>query len=265
MSAHTVAVSYLFVPATRPDRILKAAAGIAGQVIVDLEDAVAVGDKADARAGLRVVSPPRSLCVRINASGTPFFDDDVAAVAVLGWASTVVLPKVERVAEVEELRRRLPGVEVIALIESARGLRNVDEIAACGPARLMFGTIDYTSSLSAESTADVLAYPRSRLVLASAAADIASPIDGPSVFVDRPDEVAAEARTAKAFGFGAKACIHPGQLEVVHRVFAASLDEVAWARRVLEAAAVSGGAFQLGGQMVDEPVLLRARRIMARS
>ena len=262
MSVHAGVVSYLFVPATRPDRILKAVAGRAGQVIVDLEDAVSADAKAEARAGLSTVTPSRSLCVRINAATTPFFDDDIAAVSRLEWLSTVVLPKVESGTDVEHLRQRLPQVEIVALVESARGIQAVDQIAASGPIRLMFGPVDYTTSLGAEPSADVLAYPRARLVVASAAAGIVTPIDGPSVFVDRPDELAAEARAAKAFGFGAKACIHPAQLDVVHEVFTASLAEREWARRVLDASATSPGAFQLDGQMVDEPVLQRARKIL---
>ena len=90
------------------------------------------------------------------------------------------------------------------------------------------------------------------------------PIDGPSIYVDRPDLVRAEALAAKAFGFGAKACIHPAQLEVVHEVFAASALEREWAERVLDRAASASGAFQLDGQMVDEPVIQRARRILGR-
>lgn len=262
MSEHSSAVSYLFVPATRTDRILKAAAGPAHQVIVDLEDAVASRDKATARDGLRSVQPTRGLCVRVNAVDTPFFDDDVAAVAGFGWVTGVVLPKVERTADVDELRRRLPGIAVLALIESARGILAVDAIAASGVDRMLFGVVDYTSSLGAAATAEVLAYPRTRLVLASSAAGIAPPIDGPSVFIDRPDDLAAEARTAKAFGFGGKACIHPAQLDVVHSVFAASSAELEWARRVLDAAASQPGAFSLDGEMVDEPVLARARRLL---
>ena len=106
-------------------------------------------------------------------------------------------------------------------------------------------------------------YPRSRLAVASAAAGIAPPVDGPSLHLDAPEQLRDECRHVRALGFGGKLCIHPAQVAVVAEAFAPSADEIAWARRVIEAAD-GAGAVAVDGRMVDEPVVERARQLLAR-
>jgi citrate lyase subunit beta / citryl-CoA lyase len=258
------AASLLFVPATRPERVPKAQASGAHQVIVDLEDAVAPADKDTARTALAALGVEGRCLVRVNAAGTPFHDEDLAAVSALGWVAGVIVPKVESPGDVAGVRRRLPdGVALLPLIESAAAVRAVDDIAQAGVDRLLLGSADYLADLGVETSPEVLAYPRSRLVVASAAAGLPPPVDGPTLRVDDPDAVRVEARAVRALGFTGKLCIHPAQVEPVNDAFAHSADEVAWARGVVAAAAAGGdGVFVYDGAMVDAPVLRRARRIL---
>lgn len=265
------AISYLFVPATRLDRVEKARHGAADEVIVDLEDAVAEGDKAAARRALASIPRGRPVHVRVNASGTAHHEDDLRAVAALSVGdvtsrvSAVVVPKVESAADLAAVVAALPSsMSVIALVETARGIVAADAIAAAGATRLMFGSADYLADIGARPGSEVLAYPRSRLVVASRAAGLPAPVDGPTLATGDGDLLRAEAQTARALGMGGKLCIHPAQLAAVHEAFGPSVDEVEWARNVLAAAALhGGGAFAFEGSMVDEPVLARARRLLA--
>jgi citrate lyase subunit beta / citryl-CoA lyase len=259
-----IAASLLFVPATRPERVAKAQASGAHQVIVDLEDAVAPADKDAARAEVAALSVEGGCLVRINGPGTPFHDDDLAAIAGLGWVTGVVVPKVGSGDDLAAVSSRLPdGVALLPLIESAVAIRAVDDIADGGATRLLLGSADYSADLGVEPGAEVLAYPRSRLVVASAAAGLAPPVDGPALRLDDPAGLAAEAALARSLGFTGKLCIHPAQVGPVNDAFAPRPDEVAWARDLLEAAEAAGtGVFVHDGTMVDAPVLRRARRIL---
>lgn len=258
------AVSYLFVPATRLDRVEKARSSAAHEVIVDLEDAVAEDEKTAARDAVAGIPDGRPIHVRVNARRTPHHDDDLRAAAALPWVSAVVVPKVESADDVAEVKAALPGtIAVVVLVESARGIVAADAIAEAGAARIMFGSVDYVADLGTQPSQAVLAYPRSRLVVASRAAELAAPIDGPTLVTSDEGLVRAEAEAAKALGMGGKLCIHPSQLAAVNEVFASSGDDVAWAAAVLAAAeAQGGGAFSFEGSMVDAPVIARARRIL---
>lgn len=262
-----VSRSFLFVPATRVDRVDRALRGAADEVIVDLEDGVGLGHKDRARAALGSWASTRPYLVRINAVGTSMFADDVAAVAELGGVAGVVVPKAERPDELDAVRDALPApLMVYALVESASGILAAAEIARSGIQRLMFGSADYLAELGASASRDVFAFPRASLVVASAAAGIAPPVDGPALRFDDPSEVESEARDAKALGFGGKLCIHPRQVESVNEVFAPTAEELAWALRVVEHAESSGdGAIALEGVMIDAPVLARARRLLGPS
>jgi citrate lyase subunit beta/citryl-CoA lyase len=258
------AASYLFVPATRLDRVEKARASAAHEVIVDLEDAVAEEDKAAARESLAAIPDGRAVHVRVNARGTAHHDDDLRAAAALASLAALVVPKVESPDDIAAVRRGLPGgIAVLALVESARGVVAADAIAGAGAARIMFGIADYVADLGVQPSPDVLVYPRSRLVVASRAAGLPPPVDGPTLVTSDEGLVRADAETARALGMGGKLCIHPNQVAAVNEVFAGSAEDVAWAGAVLAAAeAHGGGAFSFDGSMVDAPVIARARRIL---
>jgi citrate lyase subunit beta/citryl-CoA lyase len=257
------ASSFLFVPATRLDRVAKASGGSAHQVVVDLEDAVAGPDKAEARRGLADIRPGRDLLIRVNGANSPWFEEDLDTVARLPWVRGVVLPKAESARSIRQLAATLSsGVALVGLVETAVGIQRVDEIAAAGVLRLMLGTIDLVAELGAEPHDAVLSYPRSRIVVASAAARIPPPVDGPALDLGDVHALAQDIRTARAMGFGGKVCIHPNQLALVNSGFATSEKERAWARRVLEAARNEAGVFTVDNRMVDAPVLERAKRLL---
>jgi len=267
--------SYLFVPGNRADRFDKALASGADVVVLDLEDAVAADDKALARAAVArylaaadAALRPR-LVLRINDESTPWFDDDLALLAA-AHAHGVVLPKAEAPDTVARLRAACPGIEVLALIESARGVLNAEALAATdGVSRLVFGTLDF--ALDLDLVDNPVAGPvgldaaASRLAWASRAADLPPPVAGVTPDIDDAERLRTDFARARAHGFGAKLCIHPKQVSWVHQVLAPTDAEIDWARRVIVAATGSSGAVRVDGRMVDKPVLQRAQRLLARA
>ena len=278
--------SLLFVPAHRPERIDKALASGADGVIVDLEDAVAPGDKGAARQALVAwlqrrdgespaaggaqsrSAPARqpALLVRVNATSTTWFEDDLRACAHPA-VQGLVLPKAERAGELARLAAALPGRALLPLVETATGMDGARALAeAPGVQRLIFGSLDFQADLDIEDDDDALLLFRSHLVWMSRLAGIAAPVDGVTTNLQDPAAAAADARRARALGFGAKLCIHPRQVKAVHEAFMPSADQLDWARRVLAAAQAAGGsAVAVDGKMVDAPVLLRARTLLERA
>ena len=257
--------SLLFVPGSRPERFDKALAAGADVVIIDLEDAVAPADKLAARESVRAwLRPEHTVVVRINAADTPWFAGDITLCALPGVAA-VMLPKAERAETIATLVAA--GAQgVLPLIESAAGFAALATLAAApGVQRLVFGSIDFQLDLGLrDAHEDELLYFRSQIVLASRLAGLASPIDGVSTAIDDADLLHTDVQRARRLGFGGKLCIHPKQVAGVHRGFAPSPDELAWAQRVLAAMAAAGGAvIAVDGKMVDKPVLLRAERLVA--
>jgi citrate lyase subunit beta/citryl-CoA lyase len=256
--------SYLFVPGDRPERFDKACAAGAGQVILDLEDAVAPAAKARARDAIAAwLRADRPVALRINAAGTPWFDGDLALAAHPGVAA-VMLPKAEEAGTLARVAAVAPQAALLPLVETALGIAAVDAIArAPRVQRLVFGSIDFQLDLGIDGDGDELLYFRSRLVLASRLAELAPPVDGVCTAIDDTEALRAATLRARRLGFGAKLCIHPRQVGVVEAAFAPAAEEIAWARRVVEAAAhADGAAAAVDGRMVDRPVLLRAQRLL---
>jgi citrate lyase subunit beta / citryl-CoA lyase len=248
----------LFVPANRPERFEKAARSGADAVILDLEDAVPFDAKDAARSALRRDFTDLPVVVRVNAAGSAAHAADLMAVSALRPAA-IILPKAESPSFVEALANTL-ACQVIALIETARGLANARQIAAAqGVARLAFGSVDLCADLGCAHEREILAPARFELVLASRLAGIAAPIDGVTVRLDDLSETSSDAAHARDLGMGGKLCIHPSQIAPVREAFAPGEAEIAWARRVL---ASGDGAVLVDGAMVDEPVRARARAIL---
>lgn len=258
--------SYLFVPATRPERIAKAQASGAGGIIVDLEDAVAPQDKARARDALaQERSDGRGLLVRINGAETEWFEADLTLCASIG-VEGVVLPKAERPEQIRHAASRLgAGAIVVPIIESAQGYAALATLCAEPQVpRVAFGSIDFQLDLGIEGEDEQLAYFRSGIVLASRLAGRLAPIDGVTVEIDDIERLRADAMRGKRMGFGAKLCIHPKQVVPVNACFAPTADEIAWARRIVAAAAAAGNAaVAVDGKMVDRPVIVKAQRILS--
>ncbi|MCZ7561058.1 MAG: CoA ester lyase [Burkholderiaceae bacterium] len=259
-----IARSLLFVPGSRPDRFDKAMAAGADAVVVDLEDAVAPADKDRAREALAAwLAPGRAVIVRINGADTGWFRDDLALCARPG-VSAVMLPKAERADDIAALRAA-GAATVLPLVESAAGFAALAAIAgAPGVQRLAFGSLDFGVDLGMrDALEDELLFFRSQLVLASRLAGLQPPVDGVSTAIDDAARLRDDALRARRLGFGGKLCIHPRQVADVNRHFAPTEAERAWAQRVLDAAAASGGAaVAVDGKMIDKPVILRAQAIL---
>ncbi len=200
--------------------------------------------------------------------GTPFHDADADAVASLE-PDAIVLPKATPDA-VDALGP--DGPPVIAIVESARGVRLAYEIAARPRvAALQIGAVDLGAETGLEPRADglELVYVRSKVVFDSVAAGIRPPFDVVHLAIDATDALREECVLARSLGLRGKACIHPAQIAVVNETFTPTASELEWARRVLEANALAEadgrGAFALEGAMIDLPVVDRARRLLAES
>jgi citrate lyase subunit beta/citryl-CoA lyase len=263
--------SLLFAPGSDERKLVKALGSDADAVVADLEDAVAPREKDAARALVQDVfaraggdAGPARL-VRVNGAGTPFHDDDLAAAAAIR-PDAIVLPKATPDA-VDALGGH--GPPVIALVETAQGIRLAYEIATRPRvAALQLGGVDLAAEAGLEPRTDglELLYARSKVVLDSAAAGLRAPFDVVHVEVPAGTALEDECRLARSLGFRGKACIHPSQVAVVNRAFTPSEDELAWARKVVdafdEAAAAGRGAVAVDGAMIDLPVVERARRLL---
>ncbi|MDE2394182.1 MAG: CoA ester lyase [Burkholderiales bacterium] len=253
--------SYLFVPADRPERIARALQSGADAVIVDLEDAVAPAAKAAARQALQgwlESAAAAPVLVRVNASNTPWHEDDLR-LCERPAVRAIVLPKAEDAAALARLAK-----PVLPLIETAAGFDALRAIAAApGVRRLAFGALDFQVDLGIEGDDDALLFFRSQLVLASRLAGLEAPVDGVTTALDDEEAVRGDTARARRLGFGAKLCIHPKQVAAVNRGFTPADAEIDWARRVI-AAAQGGAAVAVDGKMVDAPVLLRAEALLRR-
>ncbi|MFF3872211.1 HpcH/HpaI aldolase/citrate lyase family protein [Streptomyces sp. NPDC001978] len=254
--------SLLFVPGHRPDRFAKAGASDADLIIIDLEDAVAPQAKDQARDHAAAwFAQGGSAVLRINPPGTPWYDADLALAA--SAAAPVMVPKAEDAAVLSDLVCRLPGsCPLIPLIETAPGVERAAEVCAVtGTVRAAFGNVDLAGQLGvAPDDHLALGYARSRLVTASASAGISAPIDGVTTSIRDTDALAADIAHARRMGFTAKLCIHPNQLRQANTAFTPTDEERRWARAVIDA---QDSLAVVDGQMVDKPVIERARRILA--
>jgi citrate lyase subunit beta/citryl-CoA lyase len=255
--------SFLFVPASRPERFDKAAVSGAHQVILDLEDAVAPADKATARHSVAGWTGRADAIVRVNGADTDFFVDDMAMVRSAG-VTQVMLPKAEPAA----LQRLAAALDrpcrIIALIETVKGYAELRHI---GQSRLVsrfaFGNLDFGIDAGVTETARELDPVRLQIVLESRLAGLAPPIDGVTTSWTDPAVFNSAVGRAKALGFGGKLCIHPAQVKLVNDAFTPTAEELEWARRIMDAARSSGGgALALAGKMVDAPVIRRAELIL---
>lgn len=252
--------SWLLVAATRTDEFDAAAASRADQVVLDIEDAVDPKNKDAARAD--VVSWLRdgaSAWVRINDHSSKFWSDDVDSLVGLPNVIGVMLAKTESPEHVTETFDRLGGnTPVLALIESALGIEEATSIArARGTFRLAFGSGDYRRDTGTSSDNLAMAYPRSRLVVASRIGKLPGPIDGPTVGSNHP-VLREQAAMSVALGLTGKLCLELEQIPVINEVISPTQSDVAWARDFL-------ADFEAGGRVIrdgsDLPRLGRAEKI----
>jgi citrate lyase subunit beta/citryl-CoA lyase len=267
--------SLLYVPASSEAMLRKSGSRGADVLIVDLEDGVLPEAKDTARTGAERLWPELDFggsetLLRVNAPGTPWHEPDLAAAARIRPGG-VVLPKCEDPAAVAGVASQLQDVPLFLMVETARGVLAAPALARVEHvAGLLFGAADFRASVHASRDAEEteLLLARGTLVLAARAAGVFV-FDTP--FFDYRDEAGLErsARRARILGFDGKTAIHPGQVAVIHRVFAPTADEVERAKAVvaaLEAAAREGrGVATVNGEMVEPLHAAEARRTLARA
>lgn len=269
----------LYAPADRPERFEKALDAGADAVIVDLEDAVTASRKDDARAALvdfaavwadRGQSAP-SVQVRVNAIGSRWHDADVGAVAGLPAEFGLRLPKTQSPDHVAGVRAVVPGRPVHALLESALSIERAFEIACSGVSSIATGEADLRAELGVPAGPGGepgLAWSRSRIVNAAAAAALPAPLMAVYADVADLDGLEASCRAGRALGFGGRTAVHPRQIDTIRRAFTPDAAEIARAQsiidRVRSAAADGSGALLLeDGTFVDVAMVRAAERIVA--
>lgn len=269
------AISYLFVPGNRPERFSKAVEAGPDAIILDLEDAVHPDSKAAARTAIRVwqESTSRVACeryIRLNSVSSTLFRQDLAWLGDMRdpeRCDGIFLPKAECPETLSRVVAHLlewqPRLKIVAIIETAKGLQQVESIAAiAGLARLAFGSLDFSLDIDCSQTPEAFLFARNRIVLASRTADLPSPIDGVTPAISDLAVVTQDALYARSLGFGAKLCIHPAQLASVQRAFLPDSRQLAWAGRVMSAVACGSHAVQVDGEMVDLPLIEHAQRLL---
>jgi len=259
----------LFCPGDRADRFDKAL-GRADVVIFDLEDAIGPDRKDSARAQVAATAAAVNdrAVVRINAVGTPWFDDDVAAMREAG-VRTLMLPKA---AHVDHLRA-VHDFDVIGLCETAAGVMAAPRLAAeANCTALMWGGEDLVADIGGRSSRGEDGRYRAMIeqvratVLFAAAASGKPAIDAVHIDITDLDGLRRESIEAADMGFGAKACIHPQHVAFIREAFRPTENQIHWARSVLaHPDASTGGVFRYGDQMIDGPLLTHARTIVERS
>jgi len=276
--------SWMFVPGNKERFLARAATSTVDCVLLDLEDGVLGDSKQEARAMvahvLRTPFQPQRY-VRLNASSTKWFHDDLMAV-MPGVPDGVCLPKCDDPADVAALAALLDELEreasieagttrIIPAIESPSAVLKAAEIgrADARVVGLMLGAEDLALDLglgtAREEEAAELVFARSMVVYAAAAAHVES-IDGVFPNLDDPEGLERDALQARRLGFTAKSTFNPRQVEVINRIFSPRSDEIAYAQKVVdafEAAEARGDAsVAVGGQLVDRPIVMRAYRLL---
>ena len=265
--------SWLYVPGHRTDRLGKAVESGADAVVVDLEDAVPEEHKRTARLAAvdlldrRPTAAGPAIWVRVNAPGSPHWNEDLAALQGAP-AAGLRLPRSEDPELVRETASRA-GLPLQLLIETARGLCAVDALALADPAVVGLGLGEADLAADLRVSDDGLDWARGRLVLACRAAGLNSPVQSVWTDVADLDGLRASSHRALACGFFGRSVVHPRQIQVVHEVFTPSATEIADAEQILRAAerarAVGESAvLDERGRFIDPAVVARAQVLLDR-
>jgi citrate lyase subunit beta / citryl-CoA lyase len=253
--------SWLLVNGSRTDLFEASQQSRADQIVLDIEDAVDPANKAEARGGVAewLGQDGNQGWVRINDRSTEFWADDVGELAGLPGLLGVMLAKVEAAEHVTETFDRLGGsTPVLALVESALGIEEAVRIASArGAFRLAFGSGDYRRDTGTSADDLAMAYPRSRLVLASRIGGLPGPIDGPTVSSSHPI-LREQTAVTVSLGLTGKLCLDLEQAPVINEVISPTPSDVAWARDFLADFEARGRVIRDGS---DKPRLGRAHKI----
>ena len=275
--------SLLFAPGNHSRKAEKVFTVGADVAILDLEDAVAVAEKPGTRAVVvEALKQPRACkgYVRVNAPDTEFCEGDLKAV-VGPWLDGIMLPKVESAAELLSVDKLIQGLErehemepggidLLPIIETAKGVDGVSEIAGSGSRvrRLSFGAIDLAKDLGLRLSKDEweLTPARWSIALASRVARLGQPLDSVWAQYKDTDGLRKSSERARDLGFQGKMAIHPDQVAAINDVFTPSDEEAAKAEKIIaafeEAEAAGSASIQVDGFFVDYPVVDQARRTL---
>ena len=277
--------SFIFVPGNRENMLERAKSFKADVIMVDLEDSVPSREKASARGMAKEWVPALSrqgqrVMVRVNSLDTGLTRSELETL-VSPDLYGISLGKVESKWNIRDVDRMLYAIEplagvepgstkVVAWAETASALVDARDIAASSQRviALAFGAEDFTNDMGIErsDSGDEVQVPRSLVPVAARAANVAS-LDSPFVAFQDPEALRADAQKARQMGFTGKHAIHPAQLDIINEVFSPAPDEIAYARRIMDAwdkAETEGrGSLALEGRMVDVPVVKRAQNLLA--
>lgn len=271
--------SALYMPASNARAIEKAKTLPCDVVILDLEDAVAPGAKEQAReAAVAAVRAGgfgrREVVIRVNAFGTPWAAEDLAA-AVEAGPDVVLAPKVNGADDVDAYSSAIanaPGTQLWAMIETCQAVFHLEAIgAAAERSRLsgfVMGVNDLAKEMRARQTADRAAFlPFLSMAVAAARAEGLVALDGVHNEIDDLAALEAVCRQGAAFGFDGKSVIYPSHLEICNAAFAPPAEEVAWSRAVVDAFErpenEGKGALRVEGRLAEHLHLAEARRLIA--
>lgn len=267
---------YLFTPGDNRARLDKAAASGADAVIADLEDGVAASLKVEARRQTASFLQQRQdgalfragkVLVRCNPIGSPHADEDVRMAFACG-ADAIMLPKCEDADDIRAVSAAAPGLELVPLIESARGVRNLEQIAAASPhiRKVAFGAVDFALDLGADWSAEGTerSYAMGQVVLLSRVAGLEPPIDAVFPVLNDREAFLRDAELGRRTGFYGKMVIHPRHIEWVREAYQVSAEELRWSRQAVELyeSTSTTGSVQLEGKLIDWPVYTKAKRVL---
>lgn len=269
--------SLLFIPGNNPSMLQNADIFISDAIIFDLEDAVSVSEKDNARNLVETYlltnqSLPKHIILRINPVNTEFIDEDLELL-LLKKIDYILLPKAnnlslfileKKLSHFEE-KHGLKETKIICLIEETKAVLEANELA--GHTRvegLLLGAEDLTNEMGIERTlkGHEIQFARSQVIYAAINHKII-PIDTPFTDIANAMGLKEDCQEAVSLGMKAKAAIHPNQLETINQVFSPTQKSIDWAKGLLEMADNTGkGVFQYQGKMVDKPVIEKAKKII---
>lgn len=273
--------SLLFIPGNNPSMIQNADVYLSDAIIFDLEDAVDINEKDNARNLVsnyleNAVTYPKNTILRVNSVDTSYFYKDIELVKT-GIIKYVLLPKssvdslniLEEQLEKIEKANKLDEVEVIALVESAKSIIEVFKIAKHKRVKaILLGAEDLCNDLEISRTnqGEEILFARSRVIYACASNHIIS-IDTPNTSIDSEEDLMVDCLNAKRLGMKAKTAIHPNQLEIINEVFSPSTEEINWAQRLFDELDKNDGKsiFSLDGKMIDKPIIMKAEKILEKA
>lgn len=271
--------SLLFIPGNNPSMLQNADIFSADGIIFDLEDAVSLKEKVNARNLVKNYLEtssvlPKKVILRTNDIDSEYFLKDLDLFKtkridflLLPKINYSILDRLESVLSKFESTEKIDEIKVIGLVETVKAINEVEKIAENKRLYgLLLGAEDLASDLEIKRTdsSEEIIYPRSKVIFAAKANNLIA-IDTPYTDISNHEGLLKDTKFAKQLGMKAKSAIHPNQLDTINTVFSPNNSEIAWAQEIvrLSEANKDKGSFQYLGKMVDKPIISRAKRILA--